>query len=432
MVAKITMPRSIHSALNYNEHKVQKGKAECLHVANTLSTANDMNFYQKLAVFENLNVLNERASTKTLHVSLNFDPSEKHNPEKLQQIATAYMDKIGFGEQPYLVYQHNDAGHPHIHIVSTTVQADGRRINTHNIGRNQSETARIEIELEFGLVKANAKTIIERPVVKSLVAAQVEYGKAETKQSITNVLSGVIEPYNYTSLPELNAVLKQYHVLADPGVEGGRIFTNKGLIYRILDSDGNKTGVPIKASAIFFKPTLAFLEAKFETNRQCREPLKKDLKNSIDAALTVSKSLQDFQFKMAAHNVMIVLRRNEQQRLYGITFVDHKNKAVFNGSELAKSYSIAALQSRLAEEKQTQPISDQESLPKTENPVLEKVTSNPTLINESFQQKRMSAETKLPEFKIVETLLNPENTYQPIPYSLLKKKKKRKGKRNNN
>ena len=56
------------------------------------------------------------------------------------------MEKIGFGEQPYLTYQHFDAGHPHIHIVSVKVRADGSRIDTQNIGRNQSEKARKEIE----------------------------------------------------------------------------------------------------------------------------------------------------------------------------------------------------------------------------------------------------------------------------------------------
>lgn len=84
-----------------------------------------MNFYQKLAGFHQRNNLNERASTKTLHVSLNFDPSEKLNPQKLLLIANEYMNRIGFAEQPFLVYKHVDAGHPHIHIVSTTIQADG-------------------------------------------------------------------------------------------------------------------------------------------------------------------------------------------------------------------------------------------------------------------------------------------------------------------
>jgi hypothetical protein len=79
-----------------------------------------LNFYQKLLRFERLNALNDRASTKTIHVSLNFDPSEKFTDEKLNEIAEVYMQKIGFADQPYLVYKHTDAGHPHIHIVSST------------------------------------------------------------------------------------------------------------------------------------------------------------------------------------------------------------------------------------------------------------------------------------------------------------------------
>jgi hypothetical protein len=113
MVAKITFPKSIEAALNYNEKKVQKGSAECLHAANYLRDAKEMNFYQKLNGFTMLNCLNNRATTKTLHVSLNFDPSEKLSVGKLVEIAKMYMKRIGFEEQPYLVYKHEDAGHPH-------------------------------------------------------------------------------------------------------------------------------------------------------------------------------------------------------------------------------------------------------------------------------------------------------------------------------
>lgn len=64
------------------------------------------------------------------------------------------MDKIGFGDQPYLIYQHHDAGHPHIHITSINVQDNGKRIDMHNIGKDKSEPARKEIEEAFNLVKA--------------------------------------------------------------------------------------------------------------------------------------------------------------------------------------------------------------------------------------------------------------------------------------
>jgi hypothetical protein len=104
---------------------------------------------------------NERAKkSNTLHISLNFDPSEKLAEGKLTQIARAYMEKIGFGSQPYLVYQHHDAGHPHIHILTTSIQPDGKRIDTYNIGRNQSENARKELEKSFGLIPAQGKQAV--------------------------------------------------------------------------------------------------------------------------------------------------------------------------------------------------------------------------------------------------------------------------------
>ena len=62
------------------------------------------------------------------------------------------MEGIGFKDQPYLVYKHNDSGHPHIHIVSSLITPEGKRIRTQNIGRNQSEKTRKEIEKEFNLI----------------------------------------------------------------------------------------------------------------------------------------------------------------------------------------------------------------------------------------------------------------------------------------
>ena len=68
MVARITTPKRIMDALNYNEQKVKKGIAECIAAGNYLRDLSSMNFYQKLAGIENRNVLNDRATTMTLHV----------------------------------------------------------------------------------------------------------------------------------------------------------------------------------------------------------------------------------------------------------------------------------------------------------------------------------------------------------------------------
>src|SRR5205085_2574680 len=98
--------------------------------------------------------------------------------------------KIGFKEQPYLVYQHNDAGHPHVHIVTTNIKEDGKRIDTFNIGRNQSEKARKDLEIKYGLIKAGNKKMQAKNEIHPYVQ-KLNYGKAETKRSITNILNAV-------------------------------------------------------------------------------------------------------------------------------------------------------------------------------------------------------------------------------------------------
>src|SRR4051812_7427600 len=123
------------------------------------------------------------------------------------------MNKIGFGEQPYLVYQHFDSGHTHLHIVTTNIQADGRRIDTFNIGRNQSTKARIELEQKYKLVQALGRKITDKEIRPA--CQKIHYGKSETKRAISNVLAYVLNHYKYSSLAELNAVLKLYNVVAD-------------------------------------------------------------------------------------------------------------------------------------------------------------------------------------------------------------------------
>lgn len=419
MVAKITIPKSIEAALNYNEKKVQKGNAECLHAANYLSEAKNMNFYQKLNGFKMLNNLNERATTKTLHVSLNFDPSEKLSNDKLVEVANVYMDKIGFGQQPFLVYKHEDAGHPHIHIVSTTIKEDGSRINTHNIGRNQSEKARKEIEQMYDLVKAERQQQLMNPGIKLVDAEKTIYGKQETKRSISNVVGAVISQYKFTSLPEFNAALKQFNVIADRGKEEGRIYKNRGLVYRILDTDGNKVGVPIKASSIGCKPILDNLEKKFSVNEPAREPLKQRTKNAIDDCLqTSSNSMNNLVTALAQKQIYTVLRQNTESRLYGITFVDNQNKVVINGSDLGKGYSVAALQSRLVTINENALVQDRKN----------SSSSSSSLIKEMNLQKpqEKTIVTTSKSEGLLDILLSTKEQHDNIPNCLLKKKRKKK------
>jgi hypothetical protein len=202
------------------------------------------------------------------------------NIEKLE--ANKYMERIRFGNQPYLVYRHDDAGHPHLRIVTTNIQSEGSRISLHNLGKNQSEKARKENEIEFNLVKAETSKQTNLLNLHPVNVQGIIYGKTETRRAISNVLTKVISEYKFTSLSALNAVLKLYNIT---GEKDSRIYKNNGVTFRILHADGNKTGIPIKASSIYMKPTMAFLENKFIENENLRKPYFKRIQINIDWAL---------------------------------------------------------------------------------------------------------------------------------------------------
>ena len=413
MVAKITTPNSIQKALNYNEKKAQKGAAECLYAGNFLKSAKELNFYEKLAHFKRNIDLNTRARTNTLHISLNFDPSEKLGSDKLIQIASAYMDKIGFGTQPYLVYEHRDAGHPHLHIVTTSIRENGRRIVTQNLGRNQSQAARKEIEEDFGLIKATGKKSADATTITN---QKIQYGKNDTKRSITSVLHTVFSRYHFTSIHEFNAILKLYNLHADRGEKDSRIFQNGGLLYRVLDDKGNRVGVPVKASSIYFKPTLPYLETQFKKGEACRAPHKQRLKTAIDFILLQRpQSLPELIARLKDEKISTAIRENAAHFVYGITFIDHQSGAVFNGSDLGKAYSAAALQER---------IKDKVATLGAPGKLLIK-SPGKNLIG-SIEKDVSKGESTNPSQPLAD-LLKTERDEGKIPYAFRKKKKKKRG-----
>lgn len=350
MVAVINTGHSIRGILIYNENKVSQGSAVCIGEGNYPIDIEKMSESFKLGVFLRQLQRNENVKRSAVHISLNFDRSDKDlSKEKLMQIASSYMEKIGFGAQPYLVYQHHDAGHPHLHIAAINVRADGSRINMHNIGRNQSETARRELEISFNLVRADSKKKQSPAIINAVDAEKIKYGAIDSKRAISSVLNAVIPHYKYTTLGELNAVLNLYNVKAERGKENSKMFQNKGLIYQILDENKKTVGVPIKASSFYSKPTLSRLEINFAAFKTSRMVNMKRTRNAVDLLLLKypSITLSQLETRLANQGITAVVRKNEQGLIYGMTYIDHNTRCVFNGSSLGPEYAAKGLLQRL-------------------------------------------------------------------------------------
>lgn len=421
MVAIIKTGHSIRRTFSYNENKVSKGVAVCIGEGNYPMDVDQMSSSFKLNLLLKQLELNENVTRNSVHISLNFDPSEKDLSEKkLMEIAHCYMTKIGFGSQPYLVYQHHDAGHPHIHIVSIKVRPDGKRIDMQNIGKNESETARKEIEKMFDLVIAEGRKEKVNFELMAISVGKINYGKIQSKKAINEVLSLVLATYKYSSLAELNAVLGEYNVLADRGNENSRVFNANGLVYRILDQNGKPTGVPIKASDFYNKPTLKFLEEKFIENKTKKAIHARRIKNLIDLAFIKDKpSFSELRNILKKEGINPVLRTSDKGLIYGITYVDHIAKCVFNGSALGKDYSAKTIVERCEKSFDKKSEINAHTISSNVIPSLKEHTSG-FISNNELE-------------KIIDSVLQPEYAGNYIPNQLKgkRKKRRRKGQSNN-
>ncbi|KLT67119.1 relaxase/mobilization nuclease domain-containing protein [Pedobacter sp. BMA] len=343
MVARILTGSSIRGLINYNESKVNIGTATPILASKFGLDIEQLELRHKVARFEHLTKLNSRVKTNAVHIMLNFDPTEILAIEKMQILAVEYMNGIGFGEQPFLVYKHEDANHPHIHIVTTNVKADSTRIDLHNIGKVLSEKTRKELEMKYNLIRAegHGKELQITPINIDMA----NYGEKQTKRSIYNVVTAVLRSYKFTSFSEYNAILKCFNVIADRGPEDSVMFAKKGLVYSILDSDGVRIGIPFKASSFAGNPILTKIESKFKLNLEKRKNHAESLKHIILEQVkkingSTSKQLID---RLGKKGISLIYRQNNEGRIYGLTYVDHNTRCVFNGSDLGKQFSAKAV-----------------------------------------------------------------------------------------
>lgn len=412
MVAKIESGKSLSGALYYNENKVASNDAKILDVRAYGKDCDDLTLQDKLWRLTDLAGRNHLVKTNTVHISLNFDVNEILDKERLLAIADDYMDRIGFGNQPYLIYQHFDAGHPHLHLLTTNIESSGKRIELHHIGRDRSEPARRAVEVKFGLVKADQKKSLEE-TPNAINLKPLDYGKSPTKRALTNIVNEVTRSYKFTSLPELNAILGLFNIQADRGSAASVMFQNNGLRYWVTDHDGQKQGVPIKASSMYKKPTLKLLEERFRLNDYLRKPLKEIVKAKIDQGLKTATNRESLILLLANMQVQLVIRQNSEGRIYGVTFVDHQQKVVFNGSDLGKDYSAAVLFQRLS------------------TPSFESVQkSNFTKPTEPLETSS-HPEQLVTTFSLIDLLLNPQSQDAGIPNQLTQQKRRKKRKKLN-
>jgi len=355
--------KSISRPLLYNENKVTQHKAEFIHMRNFFQDINRLTYGEKFHRFQHLNDLNTRAKLKMLHITLNFEPSEKLSNRQLAHIADRYMEGLRMEQHPYLVYRHRDANHPHIHIITSLIRPDGTRVNTHRMGTRLSAPTRKNIEHEFGLQpsrhKRHSKILSVDELQKITANADVP-----VTQSMNRIISTVIRNYHFANLNEYNAILRGYNVTAETGSPGSKTRLHNGIYYVALDDQGNKISPPIMASRLSGRPTLSRLNDKFRQPASSYIDNLSSIRERINWAFDHQhRSIRGLVSHLQAGGIAIVVPPSNGRNSHDHIYVDHRTRTAVSGHILGPSYTGNALYAHIARRTQSVYLKKQQEAP---------------------------------------------------------------------
>lgn len=339
MIAKISHGSSLYGVLSYNQLKVDELHADVLFGSRIIEPAGD-NPYTIEHIsrsFEDYLTANRKTEKPILHISLNPDPKDSLTEEQFIQLAEQYMQRMGFGDQPYIVYRHNDIGREHLHIVSVRVDETGRAISD-SYEHERSMAVCRELEQQLGLTPATKKEWKE-----GLPLSPVDYRNGNLKGQLAGVIRPIAREWRFQTLGEYRAVLSLYGITVDEvkGEYGGREY--HGLSYSATDKDGNKVGKPFKSSVFGKEAGIAALDKRMQASAAW---VRKHKDVSTDTAARIASAMQTagrdrslFERELLRQGIGVVFRKNDAGRIYGATFINHSDKIVFNGSRLGKEFS---------------------------------------------------------------------------------------------
>jgi hypothetical protein len=339
MVAKIGRGKSLFGALSYNMDKVKKNTATVL-VGQRIIESPDSTFTtaQISNSFQAYLVANRKTEKPVVHISLNPDPDDKVNNNDYKAIAKDYMKEMGYGKQPFIVFKHNDIERSHIHIVTVCVDEEGRKISD-AFEKRKSMAACRELERKYNLKSAvEKKQSRTEPIFKP-----VNYKAGDIKSQMAAVIRYLPRFYQYTTLGTYNALLSLFNITAEEVKGQYNGIAHQGLVYFALNEKGEKASNPFKASLFGKGAGYTEMQSHFTASRAHMQnsPSRLTLKSTVEKAILATKNETEFKNGLREAGINMVVRRTADNRIYGITFIDHQSRSVWNGSQLSKNLSAS-------------------------------------------------------------------------------------------
>ena len=339
MVANIRSGSSPGGALYYNKEKVDRDEAGVLYWQKMLEPFDKygrMDVDACMASFMPYLEANKRTNNTVFHVSLNPSPEDRLTDVQFQEIAREYMERMGYGNQPYIVFKHKDIDREHLHVVSLRIDENGRKLSHDYEARRSMEILR-SLERKYGLHPAEKG----REQADKIGLRKVNYKEVNVKRQISSVVRSCLRHYKCSSYGELRTLLETFNVSIEErtGTVDGRDYA--GIVYGALTDDGYGVCTPFKSSKLGKDVGYQALQKYYEKSK---ERLKEEgsfegLRQAVRDAMSPYNTREEFRQQLKADNIDAVFRINPVGRIYGVTFIDHNDGIVANGSVLGKEFS---------------------------------------------------------------------------------------------
>ena len=359
MVAKISLGNSLYRALVYNSEKINKEDGRLL-VTNKIYNDGTGKVNSKRAEQAGRSGLptSTRTERPMVHISLNPHPDDRLSDVEYAELAREYMEKMGFGDMPYMVYKHMDIDRHHLHIVALRVDTDGRCISDKNNFYRSKDICR-ELEQKYNLRSSERQKITPDMPIRKVDPS------GDIKRQLANAVKMVGLRYRFQTYGEYNAILSLFNIKCEPtdGKVNGREY--HGLVYFATDDTGRTIATPFKSSRLGKFAGREAIEQRFERNKEKIEPMK--TKVIIAPILAACIGKDDFVAKLKEAKIDLLFRYTAEGRIYGVTFIDHNNMVVLNGSRIGREFSANALEERFNNNHRQQSVQDTSANDKRQN-----------------------------------------------------------------
>ena len=341
MVAKISVGNSLYGAIAYNGEKINEAQGRLLTTNRIYNDGSGkVDIGKAMDGFHTFLPPQMKVEKPVVHISLNPHPEDELTDAELQDIAREYLEKLGFGNQPYLVFKHEDIDRHHLHIVTVRVDENGKCISDKNNYYRSKQITR-ELEKKYGLHDAERRNRrLDTPL------RRVDASAGDVKKQVGNTVKALNGQYRFQTMGEYRALLSLYNMTVEEARGNVRGREYHGLVYSVTDDKGNKVGNPFKSSLFGKSAGYEAVQKKFARSKQeiNDRKLADMTKRTVLSVLQGTYDKDKFVSRLKEKGIDTVLRYTEEGRIYGATFIDHRTGCVLNGSRMGKELSANALQ----------------------------------------------------------------------------------------